>query len=261
MRRLTILILAAASLVLLVAPAPAQADPDGRAEVVGGVRAGDGAFPWIVHLSVSCAGALIRPRFVLTAAHCAGPTGRNTRIRVTAGSPDLHDPKATVVSSVYVHRAAGFRGVTEGHDWALIKLRDALDLPTLRLSDGGDDSGTFTIMGWGTTGENSFSGQRHLRTAKVPLVADGTCADAYERAGYDFRPAEMICAGDVRRGGVDTCQGDSGGPMVKRAWDGQYVGVGIVSWGVGCARKEFPGVYTQVSHFSDDIEAVMDGLV
>jgi len=261
MRRLTIWMLAAA-LFGLLAPGPAHAavDRGNRAEVVGGALARGGDFPWIVHLSMSCAGALIRPQFVLTAAHCAGPTGKNTRIRVTAGSHDLRDSHATVVSSVYVQRAPEFTGVTQGRDWALIKLRDPLDLPTLRLSAGGDDYGTFTIMGWGTTSENSFSEQRRLRTAKVPLVPDAECAGAYAGAGYAFRPDEMICAGDVRRGGVDTCQGDSGGPMVKRAHDGQFVEIGIVSWGVGCARKEYPGVYTEVAHFADAIRKAMDDL-
>ena len=39
-------------------------------------------------------------------------------------------------------------------------------------------------------------------------------------------------------GGKDSCQGDSGGPMT-------YMGthVGIVSWGYGCARPAYPGMY------------------
>ncbi|NUR51291.1 MAG: serine protease [Hamadaea sp.] len=261
MRRLTIWILAAA-LLGLYAPSLAYATPDrrNRTEVVGGTLARGSDFPWVVHLSVSCAGALVRPRFVLTAAHCAGATGKNTKIRVTAGTHDLKDPRAKVVNSVYVHRAPGFSGVTGGRDWAVVKLRDPLNLPTLRLSGGGDDYGTFTIMGWGTTSENSFTAERRLRTAKVPMVADGACSDAYAEAGYDFHPDEMICAGDIRRGGVDTCQGDSGGPMVKRAHDGQFVEIGIVSWGVGCARKAYPGVYTEVSHFADAIRKAMDDL-
>jgi secreted trypsin-like serine protease len=163
-----------------------------------------------------------------------------------------------VVTSSYVRRAAGFRGVTYGRDWAVIKLSRALDLPTLRLSPGGDaDTGTFTVMGWGTTGENQFSGQRFLRSARVPLVGDDACRRAYA-PDYKIIAAEMLCAGDTRRGGVDSCQGDSGGPMVKSTAAG-YVQVGIVSWGVGCARREFPGVYTQVSHFAPDIrQAVAD---
>ncbi len=57
---------------------------------------------------------------------------------------------------------------------------------------------------------------------------------------------QSICAG---KAGVDTCQGDSGGPMVRRDATGRWIQVGITSYGLGCARKGYPGVYTQVSKF------------
>lgn len=246
-------IIAVLALVISFLPAPAYAH--GRAEVVGGSRVAAADFPWVVHLSTGCAGALIQPAFVLTAAHCA----TSQHIRVKAGTHDLSDPRAAVVTSVAVRRAAGFQTVTKGRDWAVLMLSRPLDLPTLKLSSGGaDDTGTFTIMGWGTTGENEYMEQRYLRSAQVPLVSDDTCKRLYA-PNYKIVSADMLCAGNVRLGGVDTCQGDSGGPMVKKTAAG-WVQVGIVSWGIGCARQEYPGVYTQVSHFATDIRAAVAGL-
>ena len=60
----------------------------------------------------------------------------------------------------------------------------------------------------------------------------------------------MLCAG-YATGLTDACGGDSGGPLT--CWDQtkqHYVLGGIVSWGVGCARKHSYGVYTDVEHLA-----------
>ena len=53
----------------------------------------------------------------------------------------------------------------------------------------------------------------------------------------------MVCAG-VPGGGKDSCSGDSRGPMVLKK-SGELVG--IVSWGTGCAKPGYPGVYANVA--------------
>jgi len=62
----------------------------------------------------------------------------------------------------------------------------------------------------------------------------------------------QLCAG---RGGTDTCQGDSGGGMVANNLDGRWTLVGVTSFGVDCARPDFPGVYTRVDQYLDWIRS------
>jgi secreted trypsin-like serine protease len=172
---------------------------------------------------------------------------------VTAGSADVRAGITT--SATAVRRAPGYDPATQRADWAVVQLDRRLDLPTLALTpSAGYDSGTFTVVGWGSTTEDGPQ-QRYLRSAAVPFVSDARCAAAYPDDG--FVPSDMLCAGDLRRGGVDSCQGDSGGPMIRAAGSGRWVQVGIVSWGNGCGRAGYPGVYTQVSTFTAAIQAMV----
>ncbi|MBV7699220.1 serine protease [Streptomyces sp. TRM70350] len=237
---------AALAVVSLQPVSAAQAAP---APVVGGTRAAQGEFPFMVRLSMGCGGALYTQQIVLTAAHCVGATGNNTSITATAGVVDLRSTNGRVqVRSTKVYRAPGYNG--DGKDWALIKLAQPINLPTLKIATTAQyNTGTFTVAGWGAAREGGGQ-QRYLLKANVPFVSDATCRSY---SGYGgLIPREEICAG-YAAGGVDTCQGDSGGPMFRRDASGAWIQVGITSWGIGCARPNAPGVYTEVSTFASAI--------
>ena len=169
------------------------------------------------------------------------------------GSADLHSARTAGVTAVTV--ALGHRYGSVRADWAVLQLDRRLALPTLALNTAAaGDTGPYTVVGWGATRENGRQ-QRYLRFASVPSVPDGTCA-----AVYRFVASDMMCAGNLRTGGVDTCEGDSGGPMLRRDAAGRWLQVGIVSWGVGCARPGYPGVYTRVSAFAGQIQAAVRAL-
>ncbi|MFD0374723.1 MULTISPECIES: serine protease [unclassified Streptomyces] len=232
-------------------PAGASASPT---PVVGGTRAAQGEFPFMVRLSMGCGGALYTQQIVLTAAHCVNGSGNNTSITATAGVVDLQSSSAIKVKSTKVLQAPGYNG--QGKDWALIKLAKPINLPTLKIADTkAYDSGTFTVAGWGAAREGGAQ-QRYLLKATVPFVSDAACQAAY---GDSLVPSDEICAG-YDQGGTDTCQGDSGGPMFRRDDTNAWIQVGIVSWGEGCARAGYPGVYSEVSTFAADIRNAAAGL-
>ena len=82
--------------------------------------------------------------------------------------------------------------------------------------------------------------------SKIPqhvTVTSGKCDDPTSRV----YPEGLVCASAL---GKDSCQGDSGGPLMFGDRGGRKARlVGIVSFGVGCARPGYPGAYTRVSCF------------
>lgn len=84
---------------------------------------------------------------------------------------------------------------------------------------------------------------------QVPIVSNDNCKSMFLKAGrQEYIPDIFLCAG-YEKGGQDSCQGDSGGPLQVRGKDGRYFLAGIISWGIGCAEANLPGVCTRISKF------------
>ncbi|MCP2255785.1 Trypsin [Prauserella aidingensis] len=224
-----------------------------KPDVVGGSPADIADFPYAVALTDAsgfqfCGGSLIAEDKVLTAAHCAEGQDPADVVAVT-GRTDLttNDGSETPVSDIWVH--PDYSSVTTGADVAVLTLASPVSdgRPIALASAPGGPSYTpgadATVAGWGTTSEGGSSSDTLLQ-GTVPVRSDADCSAAY---GSEYDAQGMVCAG-LPEGGVDACQGDSGGPLVV---DGRLAGV--VSWGNGCARPNYPGVYARVGTYADDI--------
>lgn len=116
------------------------------------------------------------------------------------------------------------------------------------------EPGTLALVsGWGYEVENGET-SKVLQKVLLPMISKSMCAKVFRKYDRTFptsMPRGSICTFSPK-GDRDACNGDSGGPL---AIDGKLAG--IVSWGVGCALKDAPGVYTEVSHYTKWINASM----
>ncbi|MCH7801533.1 MAG: serine protease, partial [Chloroflexi bacterium] len=240
-------------------------------KIVGGSIAQVGAWPWQVALLSDgstpesgqfCGGSLITDEWVVTAAHCmfdtSGALKQPSEIDVQAGIHALSSNagQRRDVSSIVVHPS--YNPTTFDNDIALVKLSSPVTLDStvstivpLTPEDGSlaNPGVTATVTGWGTTSSGGLFSD-DLRQVEVPIVSTSDCNSS---ASYNGAiTANMLCAGSIEDGGIDSCQGDSGGPLVVPDGAGWRL-AGVVSWGTGCALPQKPGVYTRVSEMRDFI--------
>ena len=247
LRRSLAVVASAAGLVALSA-APASA-------IVGGQNAPAGKYTSVAKVTFgafSCTGTLIAPTWVLTAGHCGSITGGTgygvpaawpaAMINVRIGGHNSASQTAASVKRAIVHPNYLLGA---GYDITLLELTAASPKTPTQVAgpasrglwDAGDVE---TIAGWGVTKEGG-SAPSTLQEANVPITTDAYCANAYD----EFEANTQVCAG-YPQGGVDTCQGDSGGPMFGGSAPNFKV-VGATSYGYGCARPNYPGVYARVA--------------
>ncbi|XP_044727947.1 transmembrane protease serine 9-like [Chrysoperla carnea] len=227
--------------------------------IVGGQPTGVNRYPWIARLVYDgvfhCGASLLTSDYVLTAAHCVRRLKRS-KIRIILGDHDQTvtteaPAKMRAVSAVIRHR--NFDTNTYNHDIALLKLRKPITftknirpicLPPPDREPSGYEG---TVVGWGRTSEGGML-PGIVREVQVPIWTQAQCKAMKYRASRIT--ANMLCAG---KGKMDSCQGDSGGPLLINI-DGRYEIVGIVSWGVGCGRPGYPGVYTRLTRYLSWVE-------
>lgn len=236
--------------VFLVAVAqPASAAEPG---IVGGTDANQ-AYPFVVSLHSAsgktfCAGSLIAPKWVVTAAHCV--QGRNPAVlsaRVDSND-NTQGGEVAQPAEIVVHPDYNPDGA--GGDIALIRLTSPAKAEPIAIGTVTAPGTPTRLLGWGQTCPVQGCGQSPVLLQQL----DSQIVDA-TRCTAAFDSTAELCT-DSPNGKAGSCYGDSGGPqLVKLDEKWQLLGVtsrpGIAD--VTCATG--PSIYTSAVAYAEWISA------
>ncbi|XP_031571313.1 chymotrypsinogen B-like [Actinia tenebrosa] len=252
--------------VLLAFPALIQGcgNRPAGARVVNGQDAAQHSWPWQISLRVRgrhiCGGTLIRPDWVLTAAHCVDRNPVPSGYTVVVGG---HRRRGTTsVQQTFnlkkLIKHSGFSMQNLKHDLALLQLErpvslsDKVNVACLPTADAIVGSKCY-ITGWGRT---SGGGPLPdiLQQAMLPVASHSDC-----KAKYSIADAKAhLCAGEARAAASGGCNGDSGGPFVCEE-GGRWVVHGAVSFGKRNCPTTHYTVFARVNSYLDWINNNIGG--
>jgi len=240
----------------IAVPARRVSLPD-HEKIVGGSDATPGEFPYQISFQDTqwgfafhfCGGSILDEDTMITAAHCVHGKNYNNpkHLQIVAGEHNMRvtegHEQTKQVRRIIIHE--NYSPYKMENDIALLKLSSRLSMntyvqPVALPRNGQQTTGTTCVVsGWGSLSEGG-SAPAVLQKVNLPSMTDAECRRAY---GQSQIFESNLCCG-YPNGGKDSCQGDSGGPLYCNGYQ-----AGVVSWGIGCARPGYPGVYTEVSYF------------
>jgi secreted trypsin-like serine protease len=242
--------------------------------IVGGNEADPGEWPWQVAIvwrggdpfyDQFCAGSLIDPSWVITAAHCVYDDwygDYTSDIQVIAGIHNLGYPDPghlrRNLSEIIVH--PNYDANKVDYDIALLKLSSPVPFRqsgAQGLAIGGiapvfSNIGPLTgevstAIGWGNRGYPIYDYPYSLQEVEIPIISNSAC-----NAIYGGRISNRMMCTNHSGGGKGTCYADSGGPlMIFNSNNNRWELAGVTSWGYDCYEADFPSVFVRVSEVSN----------
>ncbi|XP_042564903.1 prostasin-like [Clupea harengus] len=239
-------------------------EPPHGNRIVGGQDAQPGSWPWQVSIHRSgrqaCGGSLINHEWVISAAHCfISSCMAPLTVYLGRHRQEGRNPNEIRRGVMAIIRHPNYDIFSDDNDVALIRLSAPVRYTTfvkpICLAASASVFITNTksfVSGWGFIQEGvPLPSPQTLQEVEVLVVGNKQCSCSY---GEGVITNNMICAG-VPSGGKDSCKADSGGSMVSKQGS-VWVISGVTSFGEGCGRPGYPGVYTRVSRYQDWITSL-----
>ena len=251
-------------------------------DIVEGVLASEGQWPWQVHFRRSdgygyCGGAVLNKDWVISAAHCfQGALAAEVFVAIGFHERDNHISSygaqygRQLIQAKRIVNHESYNDNTLENDIALVELSRSIVYPITAqtVADGSNYRKTLvrpicipgettnnrfestlvgkaTATGWGRTTDG---GERADKLLWVDLNRITASRSTCGWGNLNFQ--KQVCADGDPGDSKDTCQGDSGGPLVglSSQYGQKYALLGLTSYGSECGG-EYPGVYTRPSGF------------
>ncbi|KAL3875572.1 hypothetical protein ACJMK2_033513 [Sinanodonta woodiana] len=242
--------------------------------IVGGREAAQGSWPWMVMIValtndlqfiVEGSGSILGTHVILTTAQHFEGSGfsifdldlRHWQLHLGNHHLNTRDQNQKVyhIRKVIIH--PGYNVTSLRDDIALIITQEPIEyndhtrpacLPDVfHRYHVGD---ICYLPGWGST--LSTGNEDVLNQVNMPILDDGVCSRHFR----DFLSDTELCAG-YENGIKEFCPNDLGSPLMCKDRNGRWYIQGLASSGLDCHIAKYPGVYEDVSLYSDWIKQTM----